>query len=177
MVWNCEMRATNSVTKVTTKLKLWRRVLRNWAKGLTQIKKQMHESNLVVAILDRLEENMPLFLQERNFRQIIKKHILKLLKCKRDYCRKRYTVRWTKLGDENTSFFYAAGTERYKINTITSVGTDEGKIVIEHSEKASLIWDEYKKRMGCTTHPQMQFNLHEIVQEQDLQSIVEPFSK
>jgi hypothetical protein len=67
MVWNCEMRATNSVTKVTTKLKLWRRVLRNWAKGLTQIKKQMHESNLVVAILDRLEENMPLFLQERNF--------------------------------------------------------------------------------------------------------------
>jgi hypothetical protein len=105
MVWNSEIRATNSVTKVTTKFKLLRRVLRRWVKGLSQIKRQIHESNLVISILDRLEENKPLLLQERNFRQIIKKHVLKLLKCQKDYWRKRYTVRWTKLGDENTSFF------------------------------------------------------------------------
>jgi hypothetical protein len=105
MVWNSGIRASNSVAKVTAKLKLLRRVLNKWAKRLSQIKKQIHESNLVIAVMDRLEENRPLFLQERNFRQIIKNRIQNLFKYQKEYWRKMYTVRWTKLGDENTSFF------------------------------------------------------------------------
>lgn len=33
--WNSEIRATNSVTRVTAKLKLIRRVLKNWSKGIS----------------------------------------------------------------------------------------------------------------------------------------------
>jgi hypothetical protein len=39
MVWNVEVRANNSVSRVAAKLKLLRRVLKRWAKGLSQIKK------------------------------------------------------------------------------------------------------------------------------------------
>jgi hypothetical protein len=55
--------------------------------------------------------------------------------------------------------------------------TEDGRTIFEHDEKAALIWEEYRKRMGCTTHPEMKFNFNEIVHEQDLQSIVGPFSK
>jgi hypothetical protein len=50
-------------------------------------------------------------------------HILKLLQNQKEYWRKRYTVRWTKFGDESTKKFHAAATERYRFNTITSLDT------------------------------------------------------
>jgi hypothetical protein len=75
MVWNSKVRANNSASRVSAKFKLLRRVLKRWAKGLSQIKNQIQECNLVVSIMDKLEENRPLYLQERNFRVIIKKHV------------------------------------------------------------------------------------------------------
>jgi hypothetical protein len=72
MVWNSDVRANNSVSRVSAKFKLLRRVLKRWAKGLSQIKNQIQECNLVISIMDILEENKPLYLQERNFSIIIK---------------------------------------------------------------------------------------------------------
>jgi hypothetical protein len=40
--WNSKVRATNSVTKVTAKFKLLRRVLKKWRKGISKI------NNLIV---------------------------------------------------------------------------------------------------------------------------------
>ena len=93
----------------------------------------------------------------------MKKHILKLLKHQKDYWKKRYTIRWTKFGDESTKFFHAAATERYRINTITSLETEDGRSVCDHSEKATLLLEEYKQRMGCTTSPDMLYNLSQLV--------------
>jgi hypothetical protein len=114
-------------------------------------------------ILDSLEEQRPLFLQEFNFRKILKNHILKLLKHQKDYWKKRYTIRWTKFGDESTKFFHAAATERYRINTITSLETEDGRSVCDHNEKAALLLEEYKQRMGYTTRPDMLYNLSQLV--------------
>jgi hypothetical protein len=49
----------------------------------------------------------------------------------------RYTVRWTKFGDENTKFFHAAATERFKQNTIISLEDQDGRIVVDHFQKAA----------------------------------------
>jgi len=46
--------------------------------------------------LDALEEQRTLFIQEYNFGAILKAHILRLLRYKKEYWKKRYTVRWTK---------------------------------------------------------------------------------
>jgi hypothetical protein len=103
-------------------------------------------------VLDKLEENRTLFVQERNFRSILKRHILKLLQWQKEYWKKRYTVRWIKLGNESTKFFHAAATERFRINTITSLDTEDGRVITDHMKKAALLWEEYKNRLGCSTH-------------------------
>jgi hypothetical protein len=72
---------------------------------LAKIKALIKTCNDVLLILDKLEENRPLNIPERHFRIILKNHIAKLLKNQKEYWKKRYTVRWTKLEDESTKFF------------------------------------------------------------------------
>jgi hypothetical protein len=55
------------------------------------------------------------------------------------------------------------------INTITSLDTKDGITVNEHFEKAALLWEEYRSRLGCTTQAHMQFSLQDLIQEHDLQ--------
>jgi hypothetical protein len=49
--------------------------------------------------------------------------------------------------------------------------------VNEHFEKAALLWEEYRNRLGCSTHAHMQFAPQELVQEHDLHEIEMPFNK
>lgn len=176
-VWNSEIHGTNSATTLSAKFKLLRRVLKRWGKSLAHLNNTIKESNLVLATLDALEENRPLFRQESNFRIILKRHILKLLQFKKEYWRKRYTVRWTKLGDESTGFFHAAATERYRINTITSIDLEDGRTITEHQEKASVLWEEYRDRMSQTCNPTMWYNLQDLIQQHDLQHLSHSVTK
>jgi len=175
---NSEIRATNSVTKVTAKLKMLRKVLKKWSKGISKINNLIQQCNEVLSVLDKLEEQRTLFIRESNFRTILKKHILSLLKFKQEYWRKRYTIRWTKFGVENTKFFHAAATERYRQNTITSLETQDGRILYDHFQKAALLLENFKARMGHSTNPQMQYNINDLVIDHEgLEQIVAPFSK
>jgi hypothetical protein len=86
-------------------------------------------------------------------------------------------VRWTKFGDEGTRFFHAAATERYRLNTITSLETEDGRTVTDHNEKAAVLLEEYKKRMGCSANPRMLYNLGQLMQpREDLDHLSSPFS-
>ena len=103
---------------------------------------------------------------------------MKLLKYKKEYWKKRYTIRWTKFGDESTKLFHAAATERYRKNTITSIETSDGRVVMEHNEKAAVLLETFKGRMGTTTNPHMCFNLEELILRNDnLEQLSAPFSK
>jgi hypothetical protein len=175
-MWQSEVQATNSVTWVSAKFKLLRKVLKRWARGLSRLKEQIKTCSETLLIMDKLEENIILFVQERNFRNILKKHILKLLHQK-EYWKQRYIVRWTKLGDESTKFFHATATERFRINTITSLDTEDGMTVTGNLEKATLLWEEYMNRLGTSSHTHMHFNLQDLIQSHDLQGIATPFTK
>jgi hypothetical protein len=91
-VWQSEVKAKNSATRVMTKFKLLRRVLKKWAMGLSKLKQIIKQCNNVMSIIDKLEENIVLYPREQIFRRILKKHILKLLQNQKEYWRKRYTV-------------------------------------------------------------------------------------
>jgi len=176
-VWSSNVNATNSATRFVAKLKLLRAALKKWSKGLSNLNILIQNCNEVLATLDALEEQRPLFTQEFNFRKILKDRILRLLKYKNEYRKKRYTVRWTKFRDENTSFFHAAATERYRLNTITTIEADDSRIVSYHNEKAALLLEEYKKRMGFTSNPVMLYNLSQlVVTREDLEHLSRPFS-
>lgn len=90
--------------------------------------------------------------------------------------KKRYTVRWTKFGDESTNFFHAAATERYRLNTITSIDTEDGRTITDHHEKANLLWEEYKFRMSQTSNPTILYDLQSLFQQHDLQHLSQPFT-
>jgi len=177
-VWNSEVRGSNAATRITAKFKLLRRAIKRWTKGMAQLSNLIKECNSVLLILDKLEEQRPLFIQERNFRIILRRHILTLLKYQKEYWKKRYTVRWTKFGDESTKFFHAAATERYRHNTITSLETEDGRQITEHFEKAALLLEAYKKRMGMTTNPIMQIDLENLIhRHNNLDHLSEPVTR
>lgn len=92
---------------------------------------------------------------------------MKLLKFQKEYWTKRYTIRWTKFGDESTKFFHAAATERFRQNTITSIDTEDGRQITDHLGKASLLWEVYKNRMGTTSNPTMHLDLEHLIPRHD----------
>lgn len=44
-------------------------------------------------------------------------------------------IRWIQFGDENTKFFQAAATERYRKNCLASLKTTDGYTVDDHAGK------------------------------------------
>ena len=118
-----------------------------------------------------------LFTPEANFRKVVKQHYEKLIKCQYQYWKKRCTVRWMKLGEENSKFFHAMATERYRRNSISSLLLPDGHVVTDHDQMASVAWECYKQRMGTSQGIQMRFNLSAMFQKVDnLQSLVADFS-
>jgi uncharacterized protein YaaR (DUF327 family) len=64
--------------------------------------------------MDGLEEQRTLSDLETTFRKLVKNHLASLLESKRIYWKQRNTVRWVKLGDENTQFFHTIATINHK---------------------------------------------------------------
>jgi hypothetical protein len=175
--WSRNPNCSNSATKITAKFKNLRKVLKKWGLGLSKLKTLIKSCNEVLSILDKLEECRPLNHPKRSFRNILKKRIAELLKNQKDYWKKRYSVRWTKLGDESTKFFHAAATERYRNNIITSLDSEDGRMVSDHSEKADLIWEDFRKRLSYSVQPKMRFDLANLMHHHSHQQIDTPFSK
>ena len=176
--WNVEVRSSSSATMVAAKFKNLRRALKRWSKGLSNFKIKIQNCNRVLEVLDKLEENRRLYLHEANFRNILKNHVSRLIRYKNTYWKQRYTSRWVVLGDENTKFFHSAATERYRINTISSLQLPSGNLVVGHNEKAALLWEAFKERMGQSDNPELLFDLSALITGfQNLDSLMEPFTK
>jgi hypothetical protein len=92
LAWEAENRASSPAARISAKFKLLRRILKRWLKSLAKFKHQLKQCNCILEILDKLEENRPLYNLEANFRNILKKHILQLLQNQENYWRQRYTV-------------------------------------------------------------------------------------
>ena len=176
--WERESLKRSSAGVLADKFKALRYSLKNWHKSLSKLKAQIENCNKVVAFMDYLEEQRPLFLPEFNFRKIVKLHLEDLLLIECNYWRKRCTVRWIKLGEDNTKFFHAMATTRFRRNSIAMLRGDDGLMVSEHEEMAGLLWAAYKNRMGLSEGIDMQFQLNDLFEVvPGLDSITVPFSR
>jgi hypothetical protein len=122
---------TNSTKKYTSaiiagKFKALRYALKHWHMNLSQLKFYIQHCNKAILILDNLEDQRPLFVTQFNFRKIVKLHLEKLLQIECNYWRKRCTVRWVKVGEDNTKFFHAMATQRNRRNTISMIKDADG---------------------------------------------------
>jgi hypothetical protein len=137
----------------------------------------MDRCNMVLNLLDGLEEQRPLSILEFNFRKIVKRRIANLLHYKRIYWKNRCTIRWVKLGGENTKFFHAAATKSYRRNKIPTLTSSDGIAYNDHEAKAGIIWSTFSKRLGSSDKPSMFFTLDNLINRTDgLESLSLPFS-
>jgi hypothetical protein len=151
--------------------------LKQWKTSLSKLKDKIAKCNIVIAFLDNLEEERPLFLTENNFRKVVKAHYEKLLHAQLLYWKKRCTTRWIKLGEENTQYFHSMATIRYKRNAIVSLMTEDGRIVSDHEEMAALALNCYKNRMGTQKGISMCLNLQNLLHRVDgLDNLTVPFT-
>jgi hypothetical protein len=123
----------------------------------------IENTNIALLELDNIEDSRGLTIPEANFRRILRNHLLCLLDYQKQYWKKRCTIRWTKFGDENSNFFQAMATERYRRNSISALINDQGQQVSDHAGKEEIIYDSFKARLGTKCNPQMAFNLEELI--------------
>lgn len=113
---------------------------------------------------------------EMAFRRLVKDHLASLLESKRLYWKQRNTVRWVKFGDENTSFFHTMATIAHKRNFIVSLTKPDGTALIDHDQKANLLWEAYKQRFGISEFSNISYNLSELMQQHNLEHLDIEFS-
>ena len=86
-------------------------------------------------------------------------------------------MRWTKLGDENTKFFHAMASERFRRNSIARLVNSDGSEAVSHVEKEKVIYDTYKQRLGESCARPMLFNLDQLITPTEgLEELSVPFT-
>jgi hypothetical protein len=87
------------------------------------------------------------------------------------------TIRWVKLGGENTKFFHAAATKSFRRNKIPTLISNDGVSHNDHDSKAAIIWNTLSKRLGSSDKPFMHFSLGDLIIRTDgLDSLSTPFT-
>jgi hypothetical protein len=72
------------------------------------------------------------------------------------------------LGDASTHFFHANATIRHRNKLITELTTTDNNIVSSHNEKESLLWEEYKHRLGESDFKGFTVNVDELIQRNNI---------
>ena len=141
--------------------------LKRWHVSLSKVKALIADCNKVILHFDGLEELRVLTWLEINFWKIVKLHLEDILCLQFIYWKQRCTIRFIKVGEENTKFFHAMATERYRRNTITSIKNAAGEVVTDHHQLASMFWYDFKQRMGKAKGIRMNFDLNSLLTRVD----------
>jgi hypothetical protein len=80
-----------------------------------------------------------------------------------EYWKKRCTARWAKLANENTSYFHSMATIRFRKNAISSLSRPDGSVAYEHNEKAGILWQSYRDRLGFSTPIDQNFRFSDYI--------------
>jgi hypothetical protein len=145
---------------LNAKLKKVRQGLRNWSKSLSKLGKLIENCSWTLALLDGLEDQPSLCRLERNFRCLVRKHLLFLLEAKRTFWKQHSTARWVTLGDENTKFFHTLATRSFRRNYISQIRVDEDTVITDHDLIASVLYNAFKERIGVSDFVGISYDLH-----------------
>jgi hypothetical protein len=80
-------------------------------------------------------------------------------------------------GDQNTKFFHTNATVRHNENSIMSLKGADGLEKFSHEDKANILWDAYKDKLGTKKFTHMYFGLNSLLNRVDnLDDLALPFS-
>lgn len=174
--WNCSPFYANAAQNISVKLKQVRAGLKSWSKHVSKLGKLIHNCNWVLLFLDGLEDQRPLSRLESAFKSLVKSHLATLENSRKLYWKQRNTVRWVKLGNENTHFFHTMASISHRRNFIASLTGNNDEIISDHDQLVNLIWTSFKNRLGVSNYQGMAYNLESILSQVDLSHLDEDFS-
>jgi hypothetical protein len=141
------------------------------------MKENIRNVKLVLSFLNIIEEFRDLSLIEWNFRKLLEGKLISLLQQQRTYWKQRGNLKWVTLGDAGTKFFHAQATVKHRRNFIAQLQTENGTVLVEHGDKAALIWESFKERLGASSFASVGFDLNSyFTSAPDLSSLISPFS-
>jgi hypothetical protein len=175
--WQHQGPYKNAAQVMTAIFKSLRHGIKKWSKHLSQLSVIISNYSYVFTLLDRLEEQRPLSIVEKNFRTALTEHQSKLIEAHRLYWRKRANIRWDKLGDENTKKFHTVATRNYRHNHIATIKSEDGDATSQHDQKAAILWTAFRNRMGRIEPTEMKFDLASLITPQDLSRLEITFTK
>lgn len=176
LYWNSTAYYSNAARTLSAKFKQTRLGLKQWRKSFQNHSRLLHNSEWVLLLLDGLEEQRPLSTLEAVLRGLVKDHIAKLLEAKRLYWKQRNTVRWVKLGDENTSFFQAMASIYHRKNKIASLSIPGDILVTNHEHKVGILWEAFKNRLGVTEFQGIAYDLTRLLERVQLDHLADDFN-
>jgi hypothetical protein len=89
----------------------------------------------------------------------------------------RGRIKWATIVDENTKFFHSTATIKYNKNNIMILKDKDGHEKFEHEDKATLLWEAFKERLGTSEYTTMHFDLNYFLQPSNgLDILATPFS-
>jgi hypothetical protein len=175
--WNNAPFFANAARNLSGNFKQVRAGLKSWSKKLSKLSKLIYNSNWVLLLMDGLEDQRPLSTLENSFRSLVKTHLAALMESKRIYWKQRNIARWINLGDENTHFFHTIATIAHKRNFIVSLAQSDGTLVMDHEQKANLLWTAFRSRLGVSEFQNMTYDLSSLLNQHELSHLVDDFSQ
>jgi hypothetical protein len=128
-------------------------------------------------LLELINEHRDLSLEEWNFKIVLEKHLLKLLENQRVYWRQRGNIKWAQLGDAGTHFFHTCATLRHRNKLINELTSRHGNIAVDHRDKAVILWEEFRERLGVNEFTGFTIEPSSINQTRvDLSDLEDPFA-
>jgi hypothetical protein len=176
--WIGHQNLTDKAKNLTAKFKITRKVLKEWQQSLPKIDKIVGHIKLLIEFTDIIKEHRDLSIEEWNFRELMQTKVVDLLHIQKIYWKQRASIKWITYGDICSRFFHAHATVKHRRNTIASLTDDNVTSFSEHDQKANLLWNAFKTRLGTSDFLENVFDLSNLINMQDgLQWLDSPFTK
>ncbi|XP_066360901.1 uncharacterized protein [Miscanthus floridulus] len=161
--WTAPTQPQEPARRLTAKFKKLKSVLRTWSANISSLSLLIKHVKSLIYLFETMELLRDLSIQEWNFRNILDDRLVSLLRMQKAYWKQRSKVAWVREGDAGTKLFHAHATVRHRRNTIASLLDDNNIPITEHNQKAELIWDAFKQRLGISEFMGMDFDLEDLL--------------
>lgn len=169
--WNSVLRSNlrNNTAALCLRLKRVRAATKIWERQQKKPKDVIHNCEIVIALLDKLEEFRVLSGIELRLRLLVKislQHHTTLLAA---FWKQRGKIKECMLGDENTKYFQMSATIRHRNNQIRMLDPEDTP-VFSHSGKEAILHRFYLNLLGVRDSTTFSFDLNSLTTNSSLDS-------
>jgi hypothetical protein len=133
---------------------------------------------VVISFFDFIEESRNLSTVELNLRRLIIKILQRTIKERMAFWKQRSKIKFAIEGDENSKYFHAIASARYRKNKISTIEIN-GSEFTDHHLKMQILTAFYQQLLGQPFCPTWNFPLEQLYTSPlpNLQSLALPFSE